>query len=150
MSLPRDHIAFSNTRLGMHNAYSLGCSCDDCNKAFEDMLKAIDTYDKAFVDIFQIGISAEMTSVKDGEIVKERIASEKLYNMIGIIAAQSKIAAEEGNKAFLKKLEVDNVYAKTIWNEAIEAAASLVDKDTRHDQSGYAFGPAIEIRKLKK
>lgn len=37
-----------------------------------------------------------------------------------------------------------------IWNAAIEAAAKLVDKDTRLDQAGYEFGPSIEIRKLKK
>lgn len=41
-------------------------------------------------------------------------------------------------------------YEKRIWNAAIEAATKLVDKDTRYDQAGYEFGPAIEIRKLKK
>ena len=43
-----------------------------------------------------------------------------------------------------------NVYANEVWNEAIEAAAKIADKDTRTDQAGYEFGPAIEIRKLKK
>ena len=44
----------------------------------------------------------------------------------------------------------DKDVAIKIWNAAIEAAARCVDKDTRMDQAGYEFGPAIEIRKLKK
>lgn len=44
---------------------------------------------------------------------------------------------------------IEHIYLAA-YNEAIEAAAKLVDKDTRSDQAGYKFGPAIEIRKLKK
>lgn len=47
-------------------------------------------------------------------------------------------------------LECIELIYKAAYNEAINDAAKLVDKDTRTDQAGYAFGPAIEIRKLKK
>jgi len=43
-----------------------------------------------------------------------------------------------------------NEKARMIWNAAIEAAAKCVDKDTRYDQAGYAFGPADKIRMIKK
>lgn len=46
--------------------------------------------------------------------------------------------------------QVAPAVADEIWNRAIEQAALLVDKDTRCDQAGYPFGPALEIRKLKK
>lgn len=54
----------------------------------------------------------------------------------------------EINVPFEEK-DIAHIY-KEGWNAAIEAAASLIDKDTRCDQAGYKFGPAIEIRKLKK
>jgi hypothetical protein len=46
--------------------------------------------------------------------------------------------------------KMNEIEHNKIWNAAIEAAAKCVDKDTRYDQAGYQFGPATEIRKLKK
>jgi hypothetical protein len=114
----------------------LGCSCEECNKKFRD--------------IAQTGIYFEELGMKDGEVTRTRVDPEEYLN--------EKPLPDE----FIDKLvKVNNIYAKEVWNKAIEAAANSLQKApvfTKQDFGSLTDAQSIvilsvcerQIRTLKK
>ncbi len=60
------------------------------------------------------------------------------------------MAKNMDNNVGIKTSEPDNVYATQIWNEAIEAAALIVQPNPHVDEERRCEDIADQIRKLKK
>lgn len=110
-------------------------SLSDVDQRYAGLIKACDDIDKRYDELFGSDQS------KLGFGVKGPYCDVPKSDSVG---------KQEPDPLLAKHETALNVYAKQIWNEAIEAAAKCVDSEAKYDQAGYEFGPALKIRKLKK
>jgi hypothetical protein len=87
--------------------------------------KLIDSIDKQYQDLFQIGVIAEMRGVKDS---------------VGIAPNERLIQSMSAEQ--ISKFAGNSVFAKEIWNAAIEAVIPIATADYHVT--------AAELRRLKK